>query len=362
MTSYAEHRAAMDARGAVGASFAPVSRYASVLQRYLVAEEHAGHLTTAGQGGPADHPAAEPTAADEGTGRRTDLVIAGLDGSALSRNVVEWAAVEPGRRQCALRLVHTYTLPGTGHWGYDPIPDDLNTVLRERGMALLADVADTVHGADPALEVSTLVSRGDAVTALRRESEHARLTVVGAHGASRVSGVLFGSVALALASVNPAPVAVIGPGQLVNTAGPVVVGVDGSPNGDAALAFAFDEAALRHVDLVAVHSWNDTIADSAYSLQPVWLDPAAVEQRESAVLADLLAGWQEKYPEVTVHQQLVRSRPARALLELSRTAQLVVVGSRGRGGFTGMLLGSTSQTLITHSGCPVVVVGSESQN
>jgi nucleotide-binding universal stress UspA family protein len=253
-------------------------------------------------------------------------------------------------------------LISTGHWGYDPVPDDLDMVLRGRGEALLADVVGTVRGADPALEISTLVSRGDAVTALRRESGHARLTVVGAHGASRVSGVIFGSVALALASANPAPVAVIGQGQLVNVAGPVVVGVDGSPDSDAALAFAFDEAAWRHANLIAVHSRNDTVFDEAYALQPAWLDSDSIEQQESASLSELLAGWREKYPDVTVHQQLVRSRPARALLDYSRTAQLVVVGSRGRGGFIGLLLGSTSQALITHSSSPVVVVGRDSLN
>jgi len=109
-----------------------------------------------------------------------------------------------------------------------------------------------------------------------------------------------------------------------------------------------------------VHSWHDTITDSAYSLQPAWLDRAAIEQQERALLDDLLSGWQEKYPELTVHQQVVHSRPARALLDYSRTAQLVVVGSRGRGGFTGMLLGSTSQALITGSSSPVVIVGVDS--
>jgi nucleotide-binding universal stress UspA family protein len=352
MTNYEAHSAAMDARRAVGASSAPVSRHANALQRYLNAAERAGHLTTTVKAG-------EPLPAKEFTGRR-DLVIAGVDGSAFSRNVVEWAAAEAGRRHCALRLVHTYTLPVTGHWGFDPVREDLDTVLRGTGKALLADVADAVRGADPALNVSTVVSRGDAVTVLRRESGHARLTVIGAHGASRVSGLFFGSVALALASANPAPVAVIGPGELVNAAGPVVVGVDGSPNSDAALAFAFDEAALRQADLIAVHSWYDTVIDGAYSWQTVWLDPGANEKEESASLSKLLASWREKYPEVVVHQQLVRSRPARALLELSRTAQLVVVGSRGRGGFTGMLLGSTSQALITGSSSPVVIVGLDS--
>ncbi len=156
--------------------------------------------------------------------------------------------------------------------------------------------------------------------------------------------------------MNPAPVAVIGHDQLANFAGPVVVGVDGSPSSDAAVGFAFDAAAGRHAELIAVHSWNDAVIDGAFPVQPVWVDPAAIEQQERALLAERRAGWREKYPEVAVSQQVVHSRPTPALLEYSRTAQLVVVGSRGRGGFTGMLLGSTSQALITHSRSPVVVV------
>ena len=383
MTRYEAHSAAMDARFAAGSSFAPVSRHEMALQRYLVAAEHAGHTKTGASAGElspsiggeeasmggwagtgdgllATATASEPGATGEPTSWQTNTIIAGLDGSTISRNVVEWAAAEAGRRHSALRLVHA--LPVTGYLRFAPVPDDLDTLLRDQGEELLAEAASTIRRADPALEVSTTMKRCDAVTALRQESQHARLTVIGAHGASRVAGVIFGSVALALASTNPAPVAVIGPGQTAKRSGPVVVGVDGSHSSDAAVAFAFDAAALRHADLIAVHSWNDTVNEGAFSLHPAWVDPAVIEKQERFLLSDRVAGWQEKYPDVTVHQQVVRSRPTRALLDYGLTAQLTVVGNRGRGGFTGMLLGSTSQALITHSACPVVVVGSDSMN
>ncbi len=379
MTGYEAHRAAVDARDAAGSSFAAVSIHEMALQRYLVAAEHAGHATdvaTAGQSSPppfdvndstggrtgtAEGLSAEsPAAASAAKGWRPNLVVAGLDGSEMSPAVVEWAAAEAGRRHAALRLVHA--VPVTGYWKVGPVLDDLDTLLGEQGKEMLADVASALRTTDPALELSMVLARGDAVSALRQESEGARLTVIGAHAASRVTGVIFGSVALALASMNPAPVAVIGPGQIAKTTGPVVVGVDWSHTSDAAVAFAFEAAALRHSDLIAVHSWNDTVSNGAFPVQPVWVDPAAIEKQERVLLADRLAGWGEKYPEVKIHQEVVRRRPVPALLDHSRTAQLVVVGSRGRGGFAGMLLGSTSQALITHSGCPVVIVGSDPQH
>jgi nucleotide-binding universal stress UspA family protein len=86
------------------------------------------------------------------------------------------------------------------------------------------------------------------------------------------------------------------------------------------------------------------------------VDPRTLEDQERALLGERLAGWAEKYPDVVVHRELRHQRPTTALLEHSRTAQLVVVGSRGRGGFSGMLLGSTSHALASHTHCPVIVI------
>jgi nucleotide-binding universal stress UspA family protein len=182
--------------------------------------------------------------------------------------------------------------------------------------------------------------------------------VVGSRGTGRVSGVLLGSVAMAITSHGTAPVAVIpaeGPGGEAD--GPVVVGVDGSPISEAAIAFAFDEAAVRGVRLLAVHTWNDvrpTLAD------PTMIDFGRLEDGERAALSELLAGWRDKYPDVDVRPIVLRGRPTPILLRYATQAQLVVVGSRGRGGFAGMMLGSTSHSLITHAIAPVVVVRPDS--
>ena len=116
---------------------------------------------------------------------------------------------------------------------------------------------------------------------------------------------------------------------------------------------AFEAAAVRGVPLVAVHTWWDILIDPAFG--PM-LDWAAIESEEHQLLAQRLAGWAGKYPDVEVRRVVAQDRPAHALLKQAADAQLVVVGSRGRGGIAGMLLGSVSHSLLHHSPCPVLVV------
>jgi len=112
---------------------------------------------------------------------------------------------------------------------------------------------------------------------------------------------------------------------------------------------------MRHTGLVAVHSWNDFVIDQEFPELPLTVDLEAIEQEEYALLSEQLAGWQDKYPDVQIQHNVVRRRPTHALLDASKNAQLLVVGSRGRGGFTGLLLGSTSHALVAHGRCPVIV-------
>jgi nucleotide-binding universal stress UspA family protein len=190
---------------------------------------------------------------------------------------------------------------------------------------------------------------------LQAESTRAELVVLGDRGLGGFAGLLIGPVAVTLAAHAACPIVVVRgpePDRMVRSEA-VVVGVDGSPTSEAAVAFAFEAAALRGVPLVAVHTWFDMVVDA--TMAPL-IDWDVMEADEREVLAERLAGWAEKYPDVAVRRLVARDRPARALVEESGRAQLVVVGSRGRGGISGLLLGSVSQTLLHHAACPVAVV------
>nr|WP_245983888.1 universal stress protein [Lentzea flaviverrucosa] len=149
------------------------------------------------------------------------------------------------------------------------------------------------------------------------------------HGVGGFTGALVGSTAVALSIHGECPVVVVRGNQ---QQGPVVVGVDLSPESDPAIGFGFEEAASG-MPLVAAMAHDD-------------------EQS----LNTRMSGWLEKYPDVAVDQLVVGERPIPVLLELGQRDGLLVVGSRGRGGFAGMLLGSTSQAQIYHAPCPVAVV------
>jgi nucleotide-binding universal stress UspA family protein len=133
-----------------------------------------------------------------------------------------------------------------------------------------------------------------------------------------------------------------------------VVGVDGSTTSDAAVAFAFEAAAARRVALVAVHAWWDLAFD--LSAATTSFDRAEIEVEQRELLSERVAGWAQKFAAVPVEQVLVRGRPVQSLLEQAAGAQLVVVGSHGRGGFTGLVLGSVSNALVHRAPCPVAVV------
>jgi nucleotide-binding universal stress UspA family protein len=364
MTTYESHKATVEARKAVASSTAPVSRHEEAMHQYLTATAHLSEPVSRGPVPPAAEPIADrptnlATAPEENPVTqmpipRSDLVVVGIDGSGCARHAAQWAAAEATRRHGALRLVHAYSLPPAGYSGYNPYPAPLLAQLREEGQALLAGAAAELRRDHPTLDISTHQTHGDTATVLRDASMGALLTVIGAHGRNRVA-VALGSVAADIAATNPVPVAVIRPGDTPDV-GPVVVGVDGSATSEAAIAFAFDAAAVRGTGLVAVHSWTDPSVDGpvpAYSA--VIADPDPIAHAERMLLAERLAGWADKYPDVPVQQVLVHDRPAPALLKHAANAQLVVVGTRGHGRLTSVLLGSTSHALISHAACPVVI-------
>jgi nucleotide-binding universal stress UspA family protein len=280
-------------------------------------------------------------------------VVAGVDGSESALHAVRWAAYEAQRRDVPLSLVHACEIPA----GYPPGFVDwhvLHEALAAEGRSWLDRAREAAVTAVPGLAVDVVQVTAGVVPTLIKQSAGAALLVLGTRGLGGFTDLLVGSTAVELAARAHCPVVVVR-GADAGT-GPVVVGVDGTPVGEAAIAFAFAEASTRGTDLVAVHAWTDLLLEVAFAGGAAALDFAPLAQQAEEVLGERLAGWQEKYPDVHVTRHVVRERPSRALLRHAERAQLVVVGSRGRGGFRGLLLGSTSQHLLHHAPCPVAVV------
>ncbi|MEJ3653277.1 universal stress protein [Actinomycetes bacterium KLBMP 9759] len=288
-------------------------------------------------------------------------VVVGVDGSDEALTAARWAAREAALRGAALRVVHAYGWLPVDEADQLTLTDDVYAVLARAARARLATAVATARDEAPGVSVDGVLMPDYAVPRLVEETGAAQLVVVG-HGRQRgLTGVLAGSTALSVSTHARCPVVVVRGDQALPSGSaadrPVVVGVDGSPLSEAAIPFAFEAAALRGAPLVAVHTWADTSAD--LSVWPL-IDWAAVEVEEQALLAERLAGWSAKFPDITVRRVVRRDRPAAALLEVAAAAQLVVVGSRGRGGFRGLLLGSVGTALIHHGPCPVAIVRPDS--
>ncbi len=297
------------------------------------------------------------------TMNRENVVVAGVDGSAAATAAAMWAADEACRRGATLRIVHGFTVPFPGMAGPGFVPPNLYPEYRDRGQAVVAAAVAAVREGHPDLAISPEVVHAAAVEALEKASEQALMTVVGAHGSHQMTGVMLGSVAARISAKAHSPVVVVraDPSGAVSAAGaPVVVGLDAAQDSQDALGFAFEEASINGAALIAVYSWDSPTEEFA-RMYPLPVDRHAIDEQHRRRLAEQLAGWAEKYPDVTIHAEVRRGRPYRALLQDmhggDRTMpSMIVVGTRGRGQLSGLLLGSTSQALIAHAPCPVAVV------
>ncbi len=282
-------------------------------------------------------------------------ILVGVDGSQESDAAIRWAAAEAKMLDAPITLMHAAAATVTT-WPMAPLPDVFIEAEQENATIVIGrarDVLEAEAGAGHGLDVRTDVQYSSPVPALADASKEALMVVVGGSGMGALEKALLGSVSSGLVHYAHGPVVVVHTkdGRLPDSAAPVVLGVDGSPASEAATKVAFAEADRRRAELLAVHSWSDV------GILPVpGRDLGEYEQRAEELLAERLAGWREEYPDVVVKRRVVRDKPAQRLLEEARDAQLLVVGSRGRGGFTGMVLGSVGSTVAQSAQVPVIVV------
>lgn len=281
-------------------------------------------------------------------------ILVGVDGSPAADCAVHWAAGEAAMRNVSLRVVHALRPIRIGVPRVS-LPVGLGPWQGEQAHKVIAEAVRlaTDSTAQAPIRVESEVSFRPTVPALVELSKQAQMIVVGRRGRGAVARTLLGSVSSSLIHHSHCPVAIIhdeDPLMPDPARAPVLVGIDGSPASELATAIAFDEASRRGVELVALHVFSDIEVSDFPASDWSALKPAAEE-----TLAERLAGWQERYPDVTVRREVEHDRPTAHLIHRSDSAQLVVVGSHGRGGFIDMLLGSVGAAVAQAARVPVIV-------
>jgi nucleotide-binding universal stress UspA family protein len=282
-------------------------------------------------------------------------IVVGVDGSRDSMRAVAWAADEAALRKAPLRIVHA-----VAPWLYDRNVDPRLVSVREwllaGGQEVIAEAVEGARVRAGGLEVTGEVVPGGSARALLDEAPGALMLVLGSHGVGTVAGLLLGSTALQVVSHTSVPTVLVR--HLEPIEQEIAVGVDASPIAEPALAFAFAEAGLRGARLRAVHVWSDPGAIGPGGMTPLVYNPEVVVEEHAHWLNDALSTWRDKYPEVEVVTEIVHGRPVRILSGVSARSDILVVGTRGRGGFAGLVLGSVSHGLLHHVHCPLAVIPS----
>jgi nucleotide-binding universal stress UspA family protein len=272
----------------------------------------------------------------------TDEIVVGYDGSPGSELALHWAAREAHDRGARLTICYAWA------------PEDLALTIepslyeseKRRGEEILARGVEHAEPFAGPGGVGTLLVGGAPARVLCERSIAADMVVVGSRGHGRLAGLLLGSVAYQLAGHGHGRIVIVrGPGRSPDRGpGPVVAGVDVSAPSQAAFEFAAEEAALRHVPLVAVCA----LADAPQSR-------GGARQMEEE-FTSMVSRWEKDHPEVSVLRQVTNRSPRAALLDAGAEAQLLVVGDRGRGGIPGMTVGSVTSAMMHHAPCPVGIV------
>ncbi len=290
-----------------------------------------------------------------GTATQHGIVVA-VDGSAASKVAVEWAASDAAIRREPITLVHVLPAPLITMWPEPPRSRARRQEWHQQhGHQIIGDAVEVVErsAAHEHVRVEHQVLSGNTLSTLIDLSKDAAMVVVGCRGRNAENRPILGSIPTGLIRHAHCPVAIVHDEVrpiVDSTTAAVLVGVDGSSASDLATAIAFDEASRREVGLIAMHSWGEY---GPYKVPSIDWEQQFSEGKTA--LAEHLAPWEQRYSDVAVERRLVYGEPAYQLLAASESAQLTVVGSHGRGGFAGMLLGSVSSAVVQAVRTPVIV-------
>lgn len=283
-------------------------------------------------------------------------IIVGYDGSAGSKLALDWATKAAQDRGRMLEVVSTWSMPAAdlGIGAPSTLQEDLIEELRQDAQALNDEGLKLVADAGVNAVGEVLVGRPAAV--LVKHSKDAHMIVLGSHGAGGLTGFLLGSVSRQVATHASCPTVVVR--EAPEGAKDVVVGVDGSPHSLKALEWAFEQASYMRCGLHVLHSWEipptwSMVEVPTYEPEVLIRDYGNSELRQTS---EAMAGFRENFPDVLVRQEVVKGSPVKSLLKAGDGAELLVVGSRGLGGFRGLLLGSVSHAVVHRAACPVAVV------
>jgi nucleotide-binding universal stress UspA family protein len=286
---------------------------------------------------------------------RSTRVIVGVDGSPHSRQAVRWAAAETARRGGTLNVIHAFHT----HWATTAFgPDRGDQIAATDAQKVVNQAVEDARLDESGIDVSGATVHGGAAKAILDAAEPGDLIVVGSRGHSQLAAALTGSTCQQVATHAGTSVVVVrgrqNPGD-----GPVVVGFDGSPPGSSVLEAAFEAANDRSSGLAVIHAFRHTMpAWPASAPPPETYNPRTTRDALIDELTRVTRPLADKYPGVAVQLSVVDGDPAQVLVDASHRGQLVVVGSRGHGGFTGLLLGSVGLHLMHHAHCPVLIARS----
>ncbi|CAH0131435.1 Universal stress protein MT2061 [Arthrobacter sp. Bi26] len=278
----------------------------------------------------------------------SNAIVVGFNGSAGSEAALTWALERAARNKLPVIVVHAVD----DRW---MSPDfQYHEIIRDAGMDLLQQARASASVQAPDVEVDIQLRHGSGGSVLREVSKEAAIVVVGGHDKRWLDGGPITDRALQVVSASECPVAVI-PAKAAAGAKGVVVGVDGSEESLQAVAFAAKEADLGGDELTVVLAFKKPARWVEKQLPSSGLAESMVEE-DRIVLAESVAGLGDKYPDMTVRQRLeTNTEPAKALVDIAAAARLLVIGSRGRGGFSRTVLGSTAHAVLLQLPCPTIV-------